>query len=210
MIDGLPGSGKTTMATRLGSRLEQCGVPVKVYEELCNDHPLRIYDPIYSDFTLQDQSSEFRSRSLELFRQFVERSAQESTVNIFDSWLFQDVIGFAFNLRMDYSDSTDFALNLAEIISPLEPVIIYIAQADVEQNWRRICGIRGPEWTAGRCGILQDQDYVRAGVLWSANQAFCLALLQKSGLRNLVITNADYDFESHQARVLEFLQVPPG
>jgi hypothetical protein len=135
MIDGLPGSGKTTMATRLGSRLEQCGVSVKVYEELCNDHPLRIYDPIYSDFTLQDQSSEFRSRSLELFRQFVERSAQESTVNIFDSWLFQDVIGFTFNLRMDYSDSTDFAFNLMEIISPTRPTACHCCGSPACETW---------------------------------------------------------------------------
>jgi hypothetical protein len=206
-IDGLPGSGKSTIAEWLSSTLASQNSANDAYHEQCNDHPLRIYDPIYTDFTSPEQSKDFREKSIVLFSTFVQQELGKNTVSIFDSWLFQATIGLTFLLRMDMSDSTDFAFALLDILAPLNPVIIYLAQSDVEQNWRRICSIRGPAFSQGRCGFAEDFDYVKAGIAWSANQEFCLSFLRKSRMRHLVIMNTDYDFVSHKARIADFLEL---
>ena len=108
---------------------------------------------------------------------------------------------------MHTSDSTDFAFRLIEILMDLNPVLIYIGQNDVEQNWRRICHIRGPEWTKNTCGITEDSDYIKAGIVWSANQEFCLSIIEKSRLRNLIIMNSDYNLDEHKSRISDYLKL---
>jgi hypothetical protein len=108
---------------------------------------------------------------------------------------------------MDHSDSTDFAFELMDTISPLSPVIIFLAQGDVEHNWRRICSIRGTDFTKGRCGINTDYDYTKAGILWSTNQAFCIAILKQSNLRHLILMNNDYDYEAQRNEVETYLEL---
>jgi hypothetical protein len=152
-VDGIPGSGKTTLAKWIGGSLNRQGKQCTVYEELCDSNPLRIYKPIYSNFTSGPQSEEFRRRQLQLYREFVQHQLGGNSISVFDSWLFQAVIGFTFLLRMDYSESTDFAFEIMQAIEPLSPIVIFLGQVDVEANWRRICRIRGPDWTEERCGI---------------------------------------------------------
>ncbi len=206
-VDGIPGSGKSTLTNHIGGVLKERGTPFIVYDEGFPDHPLRIYKPMYTDFTLKGQSAEFRRRSLRLYRAFVKRELSQDRINIFDGWLFQATIGFTFLLRMNYMDSTDFALELMDCITPLSPVIIFLAIGDVEGNWRRTCAIRGQEFTEGRCGIKEDRDYVKADVLWSSNQAFCLAILRQSNLRHLVLMNTDNDYETQRSKVEAYLGI---
>jgi thymidylate kinase len=207
LIDGLPGSGKTTLTNWLSTILESNKIENDAYEELCRNHPLRINDPLYTDLTSADQSEEFRSRTIDLFKEFVERKSKEDTISIFDSLLFQNIIGWAFLCRMHLNDSTDFAFRLIEILMKLDPVLIYIAQTDVEQNWRRTCRIRGAQWTKDKCGFSKDFDYVKAGIAWSANQKYCLSIIDKSRLDALVIMNSDYDFDAHKSRIVHHLKL---
>jgi hypothetical protein len=209
-VDGIPGSGKTTLVHWLGDLLPCHGISTAIYDESCPNHPLRIYDPIYTDFTIQAQSVEFRTRSLHLYRQFVNRMLSESTVSVFDGWLFQAVIGFTFLLRMAYTDSFNFAFDLFDIIAPLSPTVVFLAQTDVEANWRRICSIRGPKFTEGRCGLMKDRDFWEAGVVWSANQEYFISLLKRSGLRQLVLHNVDYNYDLQGKAVTKFLGVEDG
>ena len=53
-IDGLPGSGKTTLTSWLSSVLESNRIKNDAYEEQCNDHPLRINVPMYTDLSSID------------------------------------------------------------------------------------------------------------------------------------------------------------
>ena len=105
------------------------------------------------------------------------------------------------------SDATDFGFELFGTLSKLTATIIYIKQSDVERNWRRICEIRGPKFSKGRCDFVEDWDYVKAGIAWSANQEFCVSLLKKSGFNHLIIENSDYDYIFQQTNISDYLQI---
>ena len=206
-LDGIPGSGKSTLSRWLSETLDAADIPHILYREQQERHPLRIYDPIYTDFTDRDQSKDFRLRTIKLYRSFVETHLNDPRPSIVDGWLFGATIGFTCSFRMDWSDSAEFAFELMEMLMALEPSVIYIAQEDVEYNWRRTCTERGDAWVKKFCGFTTDFDYVKAGTTWSAIQAYCLAFIRKWQVPKLVIWNSEYDWESHRRRIASFLEM---
>lgn len=207
LVDGLPGSGKSTLSKWLSDELSARNIGHTLLEEQVENHPLRIYDPIYTDFTQLDQSREFRRRTVDLYWAFVASRRDNPQATIVDGWFFGATIGFTMSFRMDWSDSTDFAFDLMEMVYALDPVVIYIAQADVEMNWRRTCEMRGDEWVKKHCGFTEDIDYVKAGISWSAIQEYCLAIIRSWTVPKLIIENTDYDWDDHKAKISEFLEL---
>ena len=206
-IDGVPGSGKTTLSQWLNTELIKNGTPTKLYLEMCDDHPLRVYDPLYTDLSQPQQAQEYRARSVARYAAFVQAAKGSNVVTLFDSRLFQGTIRFAYFLRMDFDAAIDLSFDLFGILAELKPVLIYVAQEDVEANWRRICQERGTAWAEEVCGITGEAHFVRAGITWSTIQAYCLALIRKWEMQKLVITNTDYDWDEHKVAIKEFLRI---
>jgi len=207
LLDGVPGSGKSTLSEWVTGQITSRGVSATLYPEMCSDHPLRVYEPVFTDFTQPAQASAYRERHIALFRAFVRDTLDSDAIVVVDSRLFQGTITSTYFLRMPVDEAIDFALTLLDILMPLQPALVYIAQADMEANWRRICAERGAFWTVRHCGIRCDADFVHAGVSWSAIQAFCLALIAKWDIEKLVLVNSDYDWESHRAAIGAFLRL---
>lgn len=83
---------------------------------------------------------------------------ERDEVTIMESYVFQDTIGFAFNMQMDEKRILKLTKKIQTILSRLDPILIYYYQVNVEQNWRWICKIRGREFTEDRCGLYTDKD----------------------------------------------------
>lgn len=207
LIDGMPGSGKSTTGQWLKETLESNKIPCRFFHELEQNHPLRIYDKHFDSFTNPEEAEWFIAKVKQLFRDFVEERLHKHEIAIVESYLFQNTIGFAYNMGMDESLLLDLAASIQSVLLPLQPALIYYYQVHVERNWRWICELRGPEFTQGRCGLYTDDDFVQAGSFWTANQHFVSAIVQEWEIPKLVIRNEHYLWAEYKTRIKEFLQI---
>ncbi|WP_211748662.1 hypothetical protein [Paenibacillus sp. Marseille-Q4541] len=206
LIDGMPGSGKSTTGSFISERLNDLDIPNRFYHELEENHPLRIYDRQFTSFADLEEAEWFSTKVEQLFKSFVNDWYTQNEIVIMESYVFQDTIGFAFNMHMDEQRILDLTKKMQAILSRLHPVLIYYYQVKVEQNWRWICNIRGSEFTQDRCGLYTDHDFIEAGKFWTKNQDFVFNIVQQWDIPKLVIKNVDYNWEEYRSRIIDFLK----
>lgn len=205
IIDGMPGSGKSTAGRMISERLNDLRIPNKFYHELDDNHPLRIYDKEFTSFANLDEAEWFTAKVEQIFTDFVNDRSVKDEITIMESYVFQNTIGFAFNMQMDEQKLLDLSKKIQAILSRLDPVLIYYYQVNVEQSWRWICNIRGPEFTEERCGLYTDNDFIEAGKFWTRNQNFVFNIVQEWDIPKLVIKNEKYQWKEYQNRIFDFL-----
>jgi thymidylate kinase len=132
LIDGMPGSGKTTTGQLLTEKLKAGKIPNRFIHELAENHPLRIYDRQFTSFTIKEEAEWFSSKVKQLFRKFVLECLESNQVTILEAYVFQNTIGFAFNMGMELEEIEALTREIQDILSPLNPVLIYYYQTDVE------------------------------------------------------------------------------
>jgi len=119
---------------------------------------------------------------------------------LFDAY---DVISVSHLQGMDITQLQHFTESLQRLLMPLNPHLIYYYHADVEGQWRFICGVRGNEW--GPVSFQSDEDFVQAGEVWTASQAFVRAAVDAWPIPKLIIQNHDYAWEAYDARIDDFV-----
>lgn len=205
LIDGMPGSGKSTTGKWISEILNASSIPNRFYHELDDNHPLRIYERRFSSFTVIEEAEWFTAKVKQLFTDFVEAIKQNDEIIIMESYMFQNTIGFAYNMQMNPQEILKLTESLQSILSDLNPILIYYYQVNVEQNWRWICEIRGPEFAQDRCGLYTDDDFVKAGEFWTSNQNFIFDIVQKWEIPTLIIKNQAHQWEQYNGKIKQFL-----
>ncbi|CAG7609778.1 hypothetical protein PAESOLCIP111_01205 [Paenibacillus solanacearum] len=204
IIDGIPGSGKTTAATRIHNRLTAQGIRTRCLLEQEKNHPLLLPMEQYYALNTAESADAFIRQLVDRYERFVEEqlSSPEDIV-IIESVLFQDVISVSHLQGMNIAQLQSFAKSLQRLLLPLNPHLIYYYHTDVEAQWRYICGIRGNEW--GPVSFQSDEDFVQAGEVWTASQAFVRATVDAWPIPKLIIQNHDYAWEAYDARIDDFV-----
>lgn len=209
LIDGIPGSGKSTTGKLISDRMNPAGIRNRFYHELEDNHPLRIYDRVFTSFEIEEQAQWYVTKVKERFEQFVHECQKHDEIAIMESYMFQDNISFAFNLGMPHELILELATHLQQTIEELHPVLIYFWQPDVERQWRFICDVRGSEWAA-RFGLTTDEAFRQAGETWSKNQEFVHSIVERWEIPKLVIRNDNYLWDDYIRRIGEFLELKWG
>jgi len=146
LIDGLPGSGKTTLALALGEKIPNA----KVLLENRGENPLHAvpaeedvaeFGAIY-DFSVE----QFAELSLQAWRRFVE-SANLRTY-IAESYPFQSGVRLLLQMDADRSLIWNYFAAIEEIVTPLDPLLIFLRLRDPGDDLRTVSELRGAEWHA--------------------------------------------------------------
>ncbi|MFD1677678.1 hypothetical protein [Alicyclobacillus fodiniaquatilis] len=95
ILDGIPGSGKSTAGPMLADKLTNSNIPNRFYPETEENHPLCIYDRIIGSLESKTEAIWFKNKVEELFRAFVDARSHVAEVTVIESWLFQDHLGAA-------------------------------------------------------------------------------------------------------------------
>jgi len=204
IIDGIPGSGKTTAATRIHNRLTARGVRARCLLEQEENHPLLL--PMEQNYVLNtvEGADAFTRQLIDRYGRFVEeqlRSPEE--IVIIESVLFQDVVNVSHLQGMNIAQLQSLTKSLQLLLMPLNPHLIYYYHTDVEGQWRYICGIRGNDW--GPVSFQSEEDFVQAGEVWGASQAFVRSAVDAWLIPKLIIENNDYAWEEYDARIDSFV-----
>ncbi|WP_336770972.1 DNA/RNA helicase domain-containing protein [Paenibacillus sp. MMO-58] len=204
IIDGIPGSGKTTTAIRLHNHLTALGVRVKCLLELEENHPLLPPMEQYNALNTVEGADAFTQQLFNRYAQFVkEQLSKPEDVVIIESVLFQDIVSVAHLQGMDITLLQNFTESLQQLLMPLNPHLIFYHHVDVEGQWRFICGVRGNEW--GPVSFQSDEDFVQAGEVWSKSQAFVRDAINIWPVPKLIIENLDYAWTKYDTQIDSFI-----
>jgi hypothetical protein len=143
LIDGIPGSGKSTTAQRLCLHMRSMGLPARWWFEHEEGHPVFDDVQVRSVRTGAGDAAALFSRALEGWAALAADSGADGTV-ILESTLFQTTVGT--QLLLDWPQAAidaHFERTMA-LISPLNPALIYLRTEDSDTAIGTICAHRQP------------------------------------------------------------------
>ena len=137
LVEGLPGSGKSTTAQFISSMLTELGVSHSLHLELSDNSPIKFLSPSTPRFKedLVGQWSRLANNLQDCSRLAVLESA-------YWQWTTDSMVA------NNYAHDDVVAINtsLDDIIASLAPKLVYIARTDVESQIRWIFSSRGEKW----------------------------------------------------------------
>ncbi len=152
IVEGLPGSGKSTTAAMIAEELKKNGNRVFCFDE-GEEHPAD-----YKDYDFPDFETE-REKMLEKWREFV-CGCDRNAVYVFNCVFLQNpMCETMMRFDMGYEQSRAYIAEIAEIIRPLNPVIVYIDRPDIRADIDRVLDERGDDWLNAVIGYHVDQGY---------------------------------------------------
>lgn len=152
IVEGLPGSGKSTTAAMIAEELQKKGKHALCFDE-GEEHPAD-----YKDYGFPDFETE-REKILEKWQDFV-RSYDRDAVYVFNCVFLQNpMCETMMRFDMGYEQSRAYIAEIAEMIKPLDPVIVYIDRPDIRSTVDGVIQERGNDWLNAVIGYHTEQGY---------------------------------------------------
>lgn len=202
IVEGLPGSGKSTTAAMIADELEKKGRKVVCVDEGVQDHPAD-----YADYDFPDFETE-RMKILDKWRSFTSKS-DKNTIYVFNCIFLQNpMCETMMRFGMDETASRNYISEIAEIIKPLHPVILYIDRPNVKQTIDHVLDERGHDWLNAVINYHTTQGFGKENNL-SGYEGYikCLEERRVRELRILQALDIDYYTISQGLKVTEFSEL---
>ncbi|EZP59228.1 hypothetical protein [Exiguobacterium sp. RIT341] len=267
LMEGLPGSGKTTTAEALTRLLQEQQINTRLHIEGDLNHPadyesvayltlsewvefqskyaslevLRFAE-VFNDYVLvsyrQWQSKQnvaeaalsflqardiyelpfelHQSLILKKWEAFVAQALIANTTYIFECCFLQNPLTMGL-IKYDLPEATlqAYIERIATIITPLQPVLVYVDQQDVERSFRKALQERPTEWADGFVSYYTEQAFgvnrSLSGVngtisILQARQALERQLLKTLPFRIEVFGNEDFSTDVRQKWLKQLIQ----
>jgi hypothetical protein len=223
VLDGLPGSGKTTTGKWLTSWLQQHGANARWLPENEISHPLWWYDHWngreYQTPDFEKTSVEtFMQTSLGKWRDFVTQKNATMQLSIAESVFFQNAVTMFLMGDAKPAKLIEYAQDVQGLVQPLQPILIYFCQADPAAAFSRICALRGQGFETELIRNMEQFPYLkqrnlhgRDGVarLWREIGMITDRLFNESDLHKLLIETSQGNWQGYRQQILEFLGLLP-
>jgi thymidylate kinase len=147
LVEGLPGSGKSTTAQWLCHRLEQTGVPVRWYHEQDVQHPVYRFDELQMAARGTASACESYHRlARDRWSALASALTAGGEVTILDSSFLQTPLA---SMQLAGCQPDAIACHLSEterIIAPAQPMVILLRNADTAAAFHRMRVARGDDF----------------------------------------------------------------
>lgn len=187
IVEGLPGSGKSTTAAMIAEELQKKGKQVVCVDEGVQEHPAD-----YTDYDFPDFETE-RKKILDKWRSFV-AGADKDTIYVFNCIFLQNpMCETMMRFGMNEKSSKGYIAEIVEIIRPLNPIIIYIDKSDVKAAIDSVLGERGTDWLNAVIDYHVSQGYGKQNNL-SGYEGY-IKCLEERRIRELcILQELDIDY----------------
>lgn len=218
LVDGLPGSGKSTTAQRLSFHLASLGYEARWLYEHELPHPIYPDDEVDEALTgglpalvaLQEQA-------LHRWQALADSLAGTRQIVILESTFFQIGVGLLVGMLQEEELIRHHTQRILTATAPLNPQLLYLYQDDVPAALHRLIEQRGPGFAAILHHRLSRTPYCLAhGAnlealvgFFQRQRAVTDHLLAHTGLRHLAIENSGREWAHYERQIATFLDLPP-
>ena len=208
LVEGLTGSGKSTMAHFIARQLQYNGISASWVHEGADPHPFLID----LDTNIEDYLAGTREKWAAYFNQV--RSAPD--VKVLEACFFNNLLETVLAHKVGSQKILQFADELLVCIKPLNPTLIYLVQDDVDKALERNFKRRGDGFRnyvieyATSTPLAVDSGWAGfAGMLlfWQAFVSLTDELFTRFPGRKLMIDNTAGDWEDYYRKVSNFLSI---
>lgn len=218
LIEGFPGSGKSTTAQWLARQWQVAGRTCRWLYEQQPDHPV-VGIPVGADYTTWEEYFAYRR---ERWSAFTAKTAREHALTIMESALLQYPVFVTLRRGVAPETIVAFLRSVADIVRPLAPRLVYLKASDPETTYRGIIARRGgaalietllPAYETGEPGEffrvrgLHGFDGLLA--YWREHNAVCERAVEVLELETLVVDPRDGDWPQRRAAIARFLGFTP-
>ncbi len=217
LIDGITGSGKSTLSHFLYRQMQKNNMQVKWLHEEEKDHPL-VYKPNWAkELTTQEKTEIYLKEYVELWGKFAEEVKQSGSVYIVESYLFQYPFATLIRQETDKSRIKEFGHALIKQVEQLNPVVIYLYPQDVETGINLNFTRRGKDWTEWILSKLESTEHAKkrnwdgqteANYYYQSLSDISLELMKEFTLPKMSIENSRQDWDLYRKEMLQFLEIP--
>jgi len=218
VIEGSPGSGKSTTAQWLARQWQVAGRPCRWIYEQQPDHPV-VGIPTGADY---DTWEEYFAYRRDRWSALAAEAVTGYTLTIMESALLQYPVFVMLRRGLAADTIVAFLVSVADIIRPLAPRLVYLKTLDPEMTYRAIIARRGgaafvetllPAYETGEAG-----EFFRArglhgfdGLLayWREHNSICERAVKVLDLETLIVDPHDVDWLQRRAAIARFLGLSP-
>jgi hypothetical protein len=161
-IDGLPGSGKSTAATAIGSSVSDS----RVFAETAANHPLLVgtLDPkgaAFADIHQMHSADSFAAAALGRLDSFLE-DAGHNRLYVFESHPIQSTVRVLFQLNTPETRIWQFWSDLQDRLAVVQPRLIYFQERNPLEAFKEINRKRGPTWERYLLEAFEQSPWMRS------------------------------------------------
>lgn len=187
IVEGLPGSGKSTTAEMIAKELEKKGKNVICIDEGVQEHPAD-----YANYDFPDFKTE-REKILQKWRSFV-KIADNDSIYVFNCIYLQNpMCETMMRFDMKEEDSKKYIMEITEIIKPLNPIIVYINQPNVKVSIDSVLNERGNDWLNAVIDYHVSQGYGRRNNL-RGYEGYIKCLEERKSRELNILQKLDIDY----------------
>lgn len=208
-IEGIAGSGKSTTGQLLYSNLYKHGYTVKLIHEFCRPHPIH-------ELNIEEPKT-WISKTLENWHNLADTLVKTNEIMIMDGTLFQCTIGVLLEMDVKVPIIRKYAEQVPYIIKPLNPILIYFYQNDIQMALRTAYEQREDGWRRRVNDFVSDARFFKNRKLCGLdgyveyNQVLRNItdnLYSEYNLKKISIENSGGDWKLYHHIIAEFLSVP--
>ncbi len=145
LVEGPPGSGKTTTAGKLAESITNTGLDCQYFWEWSPDHPIPIGDDLHLDHVIRTAIT--REGDVHaLWRRFVQARHADRVVTVFESRFWQTSLMLMYVAGHPLDGLLESNQRVVEIIQPLNPVLIHFRIGNLRRFVEHTIQVKEAEW----------------------------------------------------------------